>query len=583
MNINNCWATVIIEELYRMGVTDFCIAPGSRSAPLTIAVAENPKVTSHLHFDERGLAYYALGLSKAKDRPVAIITTSGTAVANLLPAVTEAYLTCVPLILLTADRPANLIDCGANQAIFQPEIFTRFTVAHWNLPSPSEDIDLKYPITMASRVASVALNRKKPVHLNLPFAEPLYPNEGTCISTKNSKLLEHYLNENNPEGLFISQDYTEKFEGSKEIADILNTTKGIIWAGKIDSIKDAVAILDLGHHLGWPIITDSQSQLRQNNEAMVFADLLSEVTTIREILSTAETILQFGGRFISKRVSKNLTEIKKAKFINVVKGDELTDATYRSDLICSATPLEFCRKMIKDTESRPSWFKTNIYDLNMQLNMYLSTNLTDFSELSIVHYISRNLPGSLMLGNSLPARSFELCAGIVNLTQPKIYSNRGASGIDGIIATACGIARGEEKPVTLIIGDTSTLYDINSLALACDLPITIVILNNQGGNIFSVLNGPKKSPHLEKFFELKHNYDFEHAALMFGISYTKTNNMNDFVAIWENRKKPKENKKNQENNFNKPLIIECTLPCNVYSELSSNLRTDITNFIHKFI
>lgn len=168
---NLLWGTLILEELSRLGIRHICMAPGSRSTPLTLAAAKQTKLKQHLHFDERGLGFMALGLAKASQTPVAIITASGTAVAYLYPAVIEAWLTRVPLIVLSADRPIELTDCGANQAITQPAIFAQYA-KQINLPIP--DMTIR-PETLLTLLDEAINNQSQPVHINCIYREPLYP------------------------------------------------------------------------------------------------------------------------------------------------------------------------------------------------------------------------------------------------------------------------------------------------------------------------------------------------------------------------------------------------------------------------
>ena len=169
--LNLIWGALILEELARLGVQHVCMAPGSRSTPLTLAAAQQTKLQRHLHFDERGLGFMALGLAKASRAPVAIITTSGTAVANLYPAIVEAWLTHVPLIVLSGDRPPELLGCGANQAIVQPGIFANYAT-QVNLPTPDTHIA---PQALLTTVDEAVANQTRPVHINCMYREPLYP------------------------------------------------------------------------------------------------------------------------------------------------------------------------------------------------------------------------------------------------------------------------------------------------------------------------------------------------------------------------------------------------------------------------
>ncbi|EGU39377.1 2-succinyl-5-enolpyruvyl-6-hydroxy-3-cyclohexene-1-carboxylate synthase [Vibrio ichthyoenteri ATCC 700023] len=172
--MNRIWSQVLLEELTRFGVEHICVAPGSRSTPLTLEAAENSNLILHTHYDERGLGFLALGLAKASHKPVAIIVTSGTAVANLLPAIAEAKLTGEKLVVLTADRPVELVACGANQAIVQQGIFSSHVTAALNLPSPSEQVSLRWLLTSIDDVMYRQDRDGSAVHINCAFPEPLY-------------------------------------------------------------------------------------------------------------------------------------------------------------------------------------------------------------------------------------------------------------------------------------------------------------------------------------------------------------------------------------------------------------------------
>lgn len=174
---NHVWSSLLLEELFRLGVRDIALASGSRSAPLTMAAAAHPGFRRHLHFDERGLGFMALGLAKGSGRPVAVIMTSGTAVANLWPAVAEAQLTGVPLIILSADRPPELIDNGANQAIDQQGIFGRYPVYQQNLPSPTATIPAAFVLSSVDQALAQQARTPGPVHFNCMYPEPLYPGD----------------------------------------------------------------------------------------------------------------------------------------------------------------------------------------------------------------------------------------------------------------------------------------------------------------------------------------------------------------------------------------------------------------------
>ncbi len=179
--LNRIWCQLLLEELTRFGVEHVCIAPGSRSTPLTLEADANSKLTIHTHYDERGLGFLALGMAKASEKPVAIVVTSGTAVANLLPAIAEAKLTGEKLVVLTADRPVELVGCGANQAIVQQGIYSSHVCAELALPSPSEQVPLRWLLTSIDEVMHKQLREGSAVHINCAFPEPLYSDQPKSI------------------------------------------------------------------------------------------------------------------------------------------------------------------------------------------------------------------------------------------------------------------------------------------------------------------------------------------------------------------------------------------------------------------
>ena len=201
-NINLLWANLLVEELIRHGIKDFCIAPGSRSTPLTLAVASHPKATSHVHFDERGLGFLGLGLSQASLKPVVIITTSGTAVANLYPAMIEAKQSNIPLIILSADRPPELIGCSANQAIDQYKIFADYPVFFSQIPSPTTSIKSNFLLTTLNQGLFQQKMTNGPIHFNLSFAEPFYPKTKKINYETYLSSLKNWLTSNDPFTLY---------------------------------------------------------------------------------------------------------------------------------------------------------------------------------------------------------------------------------------------------------------------------------------------------------------------------------------------------------------------------------------------
>ncbi|MGB1272359.1 MAG: 2-succinyl-5-enolpyruvyl-6-hydroxy-3-cyclohexene-1-carboxylic-acid synthase, partial [Endozoicomonas sp.] len=299
--INALWSGLLIEELWRLGVWHFCIAPGSRSAPLTLACAEHQRpFQCHTHFDERGLGFFALGLSKASDHPVAVITTSGTAVANLFPAVIEARQSGVPLVIISADRPVELIDCGANQAIEQQGIFSGYPAATLNLPTPDLSVTGRWLLTSIDQTFSRSCQQGLPLHINCRFREPLYPGENKIDYGEYLAPVGQWLNHDKPYTAYQLPDPTDL--SVPQCWHEFVTGKGVVVVGRVDREEDALPAVQLARSLGWPLLVDVQSQLHGHPETVKHGDLLLASEKGRKLFAEADRLLQIGSYLVSKRL-----------------------------------------------------------------------------------------------------------------------------------------------------------------------------------------------------------------------------------------------------------------------------------------
>lgn len=521
------WSALLIEELVRLGVHDICIAPGSRSTPLTLAAAAHPQITTHLHFDERGLGFLALGLAQGSQRPIAVIVTSGSAVANLLPAVVEARQSAIPLWLLTADRPVELIGCGANQAISQTQIFADYPVHQQLLPVPDHEITPSWLLAKIDQAAFQQQQNPGPVHINCPFREPLYPQEGEQLPDNALRGLDRWLTSSQP---WTTYHYHAGPPASSILPDWQETIryrKGVIIAGRLTRQQDANAILVLAEQTGWPLIADIQSQLRFHPQAITYTDLALHHPQFREELAQAETLLLFGSHLISKRLQQ---------FINQHDWQHCWQIAEQNEQLDNGLPVQ--QRFVMNAESwcqahrgatTPNrWSNLSAWD--EPLATLITEQLPAWGEAAVCHQLNSLLRGQLFVGNSMPIRLLDMLG--TSGTQPThVYSNRGASGIDGLIATAAGIAKANpSEPTTLLIGDTSTLYDLNSLALLQDLtsPFVLLIINNNGGNIFHMLPVPENNQIRERFYQLPHHLDFSASAKQFGLNYTALHDIPSF-------------------------------------------------------
>ncbi|MGY3862849.1 2-succinyl-5-enolpyruvyl-6-hydroxy-3-cyclohexene-1-carboxylic-acid synthase [Aeromonas lacus] len=520
---NHVWSSLLLEELFRLGVRDLVLAPGSRSAPLTMAAAAHQGFRRHLHFDERGLGFMALGLAKGSNRPVAVIMTSGTAVANLWPAVAEAQLTGVPLIILSADRPHELIDNGANQAIDQQGIFGRYPIYQQNLPSPTPTIPAAFVLSSVDQALARQALTPGVVHFNCMYPEPLYPGEHYQDFSDYLAPLGNWLSSHKPWSPWQQSEPTCPLQAEWES---FRQKRGIIVAGRITDPQQAEAAAELAERLGWPLLADIQSQLRFDRRNLIELDLALNNGAVAAELGRAEVLLQFGARLVSKRLGQFIKQQAWHDYWLVDPQPARLDPDYRlrNRLLCSAGAFASAHPI---TSSEAPWHR--LHALLQPVGQAIAAACDRFSELGICHRINNLIEGQLFVGNSMPARLMDML-GETGKGPSRVMTNRGASGIDGLIATAYGFAQSSNQPTTLLIGDLSALHDLNSLALLskASQPLVVILLNNDGGSIFRMLPVPTEGELLESYYRLPHGLGFDHAAAMFGLAYRAPTTLAEF-------------------------------------------------------
>lgn len=503
---NRRWAALLLETLVRHGVRHVCIAPGSRSTPLTLAAAANRAFVCHTHFDERGLGHLALGLAKATHEPVAVIVTSGTAAANLYPALIEAGLTGERLVFLTADRPPELINCGANQAIRQNGLYSSHPTLNIDLPRPSPDIPASWLVSTLD--SAMARLRQGALHINCPFAEPLYGGDEQQYEQWSAELgdwwqdTHPWLCEMDPHQVIKQPDWF-----------FWRQKRGVIIAGRMGA-EEGVQLAEWAGLLGWPLIGDA---LSQTGQPLPCADLWLANPQARDLLASAQLVVQFGSSLTGKRLLQWQERCQPEEFwlIDDLPG-RLDPAHHRGRRIRS-TVGEWLD--LHPAQPRSPWAGDLSALADDALDATSQYLVNRFGEAQLAHRLPELLPenGQLFLGNSLIVRLIDA------LTQLPagypVFSNRGASGIDGLISTAAGVQRATAKPTLAVVGDLSALYDLNALALLrqCSAPTVLIVVNNNGGQIFSLL--PTPEPERQRFYCMPQDVEFSHAAAMFQLDY----------------------------------------------------------------
>lgn len=524
------YIAAFVAELVHSGITDVVVSPGSRSTPMAMVLAEHSQLNLHIHVDERSAAFFALGIAKASNRPVAILCTSGTAAANYFPAIVEARYARVPLIVLTADRPHELREVGAPQAIDQIHLYGKHVkwFSEMALPEKSDEI-IRYARTVCARAAAIATQAPSgPVHLNFPFREPLIPQLDEALFQL-SERPNGYVKVHN-------SDLTINEQEINDIATRLNgKEKGVIVCGNMMDENFASAVTSLAAALNFPILADPLSQLRSgihSNEYIIETyDTFLRNEDAKSFLKP-EVVLRFGAMPISKALTIFLKENDDAQQYVIDGGGGWRDpAALATDMIfCNET--KFCEALLTytDTKSTSAYFDNwkKINQLTKE-NMLLLRESTELSESRLFYQLADMLPegATLFVGNSMPIRDLDSFF-LNNEKSIKVMANRGANGIDGTVSTALGAAL-YSKPLYLVLGDLTFFHDLNGLIAAklYQIDIHIIVVNNNGGGIFSFLPQAENKGNFELLFGTPLNIDFEHAVRMFQGEFTR-------IKDWDN-------------------------------------------------
>ncbi|QCR35510.1 2-succinyl-5-enolpyruvyl-6-hydroxy-3-cyclohexene-1-carboxylic-acid synthase [Nissabacter sp. SGAir0207] len=501
---NRRWAALILEALTRHGVRHLCIAPGSRSTPLTLAAAAHPHLICHTHFDERGLGHLALGLAKGSGEPVAVVVTSGTAAANLYPALIEAGLTGERLVMLTADRPPELLECGANQTIRQTGMFGDHPAGTLNLPRPTPDIPARWLVSAIDQAMAELAGGA--LHINCPFSDPLYGEDRGDYQPWSAALGDWWQGR----GPWLAAGAKPACQPEPGWAQ-WRQRRGVVVAGRL-SPAEGEAVARWAAALGWPLVADVQSHTGQ---PLPCAELWLNHPPARARLAQAELVVQFGSYLTGQRVLAWLAELRPDNWWLVAPLPGRRDPGQHPGRRIVAPVLEWLAQ--HPAGVRHPW-AADLAEWADRAHRQ-AQRVEPFGEGRLAAQLPSLLPvgGQLFIGNSLAVRLVDALAQLP--AGYPVYGNRGASGIDGLISTAAGVSRATARPTLLLIGDLSALYDLNALALLQHPPAPVVILlvNNQGGRIFSLL--PTPAAERERFYCMPQQVDFSHAAAMFGLRY----------------------------------------------------------------
>jgi len=506
-------------------------------------VAEHPRACVAVHTDERGAAYCALGWARAAGRPAALICTSGTAAANYLPAVVEASMSGVPLIVLTADRPPEQVDTGANQTIRQTGLYGPYARWESSLLGSDDGIPPEAILTTIDQAVCRAMHAPAgPVHLNCAFREPLMPAsppESSPLDLK-SPALRGWISSHAP---YTSYAIPERQPDTRTHQAILQrvtrTERGLLVLGRLRNMADADAAFALARALNWPVFADITSGLRLGTPIVPFIphyDLLLSSPEV-QAFCRPEIVLHIGAPPTSKRLLQHLETSPPGMYWMVAEHPFRHDPHGRVTQRLEADVAPFCEWLATCVEPvrTDGWldaFGRWMTAADRAIDICLASS-DSVSEPEIARLISRHITsnGSLFLGNSMPVRDMDLFA-VSDGPRIRVMSNRGASGIDGCVASAAGFSLGTDSLVTAVLGDLAVLHDLNSLALLKRARVILVVINNDGGGIFSFLPVSAYAKHFEPFFATPHGLHFESAAAMFGLPYHEVRNRKAFLDTY---------------------------------------------------
>jgi 2-succinyl-5-enolpyruvyl-6-hydroxy-3-cyclohexene-1-carboxylate synthase len=536
-NRNILWATILADELARCGVRHAVIAPGSRSTPLAVAFSRDERFTIHSIIDERAAAFFTLGIGKASGMPAVVVCTSGTAAANFFPAIIEASMSNVPMIVMTADRPHELRDSGANQTIDQVKLYGGYVRWFVDVAPPHanpEDKTLRYLRTTMDRAVAYSQGTNGgPVHLNVPFEKPLEP---VIVEGDTTKVMSEGLGRrghSNPL-TYISKPILDTDDDTYEwlIRTIGNSTKGLIICGP-NSFVSRKNIEQFALLTGFPILADGASGLRLYFLPSDTDYLIGGYETfLRNDCAKCiqpDLIICLGESPTGSALLSFLSALPSAPRILITESGQWKDEFHLLSDVIHADPTlvieHVCYALTTNSQRKvnPTW-QEGIWNLEritweiteefLQHEACEGNVLTD-----IVSLLSPN--SSLIVASSNPIRHLD------QFVQPQakdifVFANRGVSGIDGTVATALGVGKVHFSPPVLVIGDLALYHDLNSLHLIrrLNIPLVIVCINNDGGGIFHRLPIANYDPPFRNLFVTPHGLTFEHAAKMFDIPYT---------------------------------------------------------------
>lgn len=550
--INYQWAFSLIHYFALQGVTQAVISPGSRSTPLALACEKHPDLNTWIQIDERSAGFFALGLAQQEQKPVLLICTSGSAVTNWFPAVAEANHSYTPLLLLSADRPAELQNCGANQTIEQSFIFGSHVREFIALEHADETLfKSNYLKRVATQAYGKTLNQKPgPVHLNIPFREPLLPRRFTAAELNQfiHRLGQQTIKSATP----IIQSHFSRASLSEARCDLLtetlNSGNGLIVCGRLtyhemQDFKESLILL--AERFNCPVLIDPLSNFRLLAPSDIhfihnYDHFLKNYHNDNKF--TPSWIIQFGQFPVSKNLLLYLAHLESHTILVSSYGDTL-DPIHKANTLLNTSPDRLCRQLLESSikPNTEQWLNDWLaLEQNSEAKIQNSVKACDaFFEGHVILSLIEQIPDNSLIfsGNSMAIRDFDtfIMRSRTHKKNLSLHCNRGTSGIDGNISTFLGLLANrtstKKNYAVAVLGDLSFYHDMNGLLMAKQLSklgynASIIIINNNGGGIFNYLPQSQLDD-FDKLWKTETHLDFQHSAKLYGLDYHRIESLSE--------------------------------------------------------
>ncbi|HET9781378.1 MAG TPA: 2-succinyl-5-enolpyruvyl-6-hydroxy-3-cyclohexene-1-carboxylic-acid synthase [Candidatus Dormibacteraeota bacterium] len=507
-DVTQAFAATFVDELAAQGVEFACVSPGSRSAPIAMALQRHPRIKVLVQIDERCGSFFAVGLGKATGKPAVVLSTSGTAAVEFHAAVVEAAYSRTPLIVLTADRPPELQGVGANQAIDQQHLYGNAPVWFFD---PGVPVELPNAWRMWRRLAAraVAEAASGPVHLNLPFREPLVPPPGHMPTAQGSSTLPATTGRSLP-----SQAQVAALASALQRAQ-----RPLVVVG---AIRDGERLAPALQRTGLPILAEPTSQLRRAETGAAVESYEALLRAGWSLQHGPDLVIRLGATPTSRVLNRWLAAASAPTFlIDPDRGWRDEDYVATNVIACDPQPLLEALTPVDRSAWREQWIAAG-----KKASAAIAATMvsTPVHEGHVVRALSARLPdnGQVFIGSSMPIRAADSFWPLAR-TQQRFFANRGASGIDGLVSSGLGVATGRNPaPTVLLLGDLSLYHDMNGLwALQRHgIRATLVVCDNNGGGVFNFLPQAEHQDVFEEIFATPLGLDLSQVARLYGLVYS---------------------------------------------------------------